>query len=403
MKKKNIFKLNSVVLVFLLAACNSSSSTFESSDVEANNENSEEGVIIAETKESLGEKLFKDSELSRNGNQSCATCHNPDHAFIDDRINASSVDTTTPGAVSLGQDDLSLGDRNTPTAAYAAFGPDFHFNQEEGLFMGGQFLDGREPDLQGQAGQPFLNPVEMQTTKADVVSKVENKYGDAMRHLYGEQIFDTVDSAYDAITESIGAFEETDVFAPFDSKFDKVLQGEAAFTEEEQQGFVLYVLKRKGNCAACHPVPTALSEEHESVFTDFTYDNLGVPVNHLARSVNGKEKDFVDNGLFDNPAVDDPSLKGAFRVTGLRNMAVTGPYMHNGVFKDLKTVVHFYNTRDVDGAINPETGEEWQPSEVEVTKNTEELGNLGLTDAEEDAIVAFLKTLTDSRYEHLIP
>jgi len=90
-------------------------------------------------------------------------------------------------------------------------------------------------------------------------------------------------------------------------------------------------------------------------------------------------------------------------VTGLRNVAVTEPYMHNGVFKNLKTVVHFYNTRDVAGAINPETGLAWRTAEVDATKNTDELGNLGLTDTEEDQLVAFLKTLTDRKFESLIP
>ncbi|HIO96392.1 MAG TPA: methylamine utilization protein MauG [Leucothrix sp.] len=362
------------------------------------------------SKAKLGEELFNDDSLSRDGNQSCATCHNPEHAFIDDRNNPTSHDDSTPGSVSEGQDDTALGDRNTPTATYAAFIPDFHFDasEDDGLFKGGQFLDGREKNLQGQAGQPFLNPVEMQTTKADVVAKVKNKYGNSMRENYGDDIFNTTDKAYDAITDSIAKFEKTEEFAPFDSKFDRVLKGNDAFTSLEAKGLELFKAEDKGNCAACHPVPTALSSKEDSTFTDFTYDNLGVPRHDIVRSLNnnngkGFDDDFVDNGLFENPAVNDPELKGAFRVSTLRNIAVTAPYMHNGVFKDLKTVVHFYNTRDVDGAINPETWDEWRASEVDVTKNTEELGDLKLTDHEKDALVAFMKTLTDSRYEHLIP
>ena len=77
--------------------------------------------------------------------------------------------------------------------------------------------------------------------------------------------------------------------------------------------------------------------------------------------------------------------------------------MHNGVFKDLKTVVSFYNSRDVINALNPETNTPWKPSEVDSTKNTDELGSLGLSNEEVNAIVTFLKTLTDERYEHLIP
>ncbi len=357
-----------------------------------------------DTKESLGKQLFNDVSLSRDGTQACATCHDAEHAFIDARLDKAATvglsNGTDIAAVSVGQDDLAIGDRNTPTASYAAFIPDFHFDADEGLFVGGQFLDGREKDLQGQAGQPFLNPVEMQTTKEAVVTKVEAKYAETMKALYGADIFATVEGAFTAITESIATFEKTEDFSPFNSKFDKVLKGEAAFTADEQQGLALFVAENKGNCAACHPVPSALSEKTDSLFTDHTYDNLGVPVNETVRAINAKG---VDEGLFLNAAVDDVELKGAFRVAGLRNVAVTAPYMHNGVFKDLKTVVHFYNTRDVANAINPETSLAWRTAEVDATKNTDELGNLGLTDTEEDQLVAFLKTLTDQKFEALMP
>ena len=394
-KKQFFLSLSAAALLAMLSACNSDDNSFSNNDT---------------SKAKLGEELYNDDSLSRDGNQSCATCHTPEHAFIDDRINPTSHDDSTPGSVSEGQDDTALGDRNTPTASYAALIPDFHFDasEDDGLFKGGQFLDGRERDLQGQAGQPFLNPVEMQSTKKDVVNKVKERYGDSMRENYGNNIFTTVDTAYDAITDSIAKFEKTEEFSPFDSKFDRVLNGEDEFTQLEAQGLEVFKAEKKGNCAACHPVPTKSSSKQDSIFTDFTYDNLGVPAHDLVRSLNnnngkGFDENFVDNGLFQNPAVKDPELKGAFRVSTLRNIAVTAPYMHNGVFKNLKTVVHFYNTRDVDGAINPETWDEWRSSEVDNTKNTEELGDLKLTDAEEDALVAFMKTLTDSRYEHLIP
>lgn len=351
----------------------------------------------------LGEKLFNDVSLSRDGRQACASCHNANHAFIDARLNITSIDTSTPGAVSSGQDDTALGDINSPSAAYAAFIPDFYYDEVEGLFKGGLFLNGRAKNLVEQAKQPFLNPAEMQTTKEDVVAKVRVKYGETMQSIYGINIFNSVDDAYNAIASSIAAFEKTERFSPFDSKFDRVLRGEAEFTAEESLGLDVFVAEDKGNCAACHPVPLLQSSKEDSLFTDFTYDNLGVPKNSNVRSFNGKDSTFIDYGLFNNPEVDNPDLKGAFRVSGLRNIAVTSPYMHNGLFRDLKTVIHFYNTRDVAGAINPETNEFWKPAEVEVTKNTDELGNLGLTEEEENAIVAFLKTLTDSRYEHLIP
>ena len=164
----------------------------------------------------------------------------------------------------------------------------------------------------------------------------------------------------------------------------------------------LFKDEKKGNCAACHPVPEKNTPKAESLFTDFSYDNLGTPKNKQARIHNGNSDSFIDEGLFNNPLVKDPALRGAFRVTSLRNIAITAPYMHNGIFKELKTVVHFYNSRDVTGALNPETGKPWEPAEIDETKNTEELGDLGLTDQEIDDIVVFLKTLTDERYEHLM-
>ena len=355
-----------------------------------------------ETRASLGEMLFNDVTLSKDGSQSCASCHDGDHAFIDPRVNLTSTDVATPGAVSTGQDDISLGDINTPSVAYTAFVPEFHYDSEEALFKGGLFLNGRASNLMVQAKQPLLNPVEMQNTKENVVASVMAKYANSMVHLYGKSIFDTTEAAFNAVADSIAAFEQTEKFATFDSKFDKVLIGEAVFSDEEQRGLDLFKNENKGNCAACHPVPDKNSKKVNSLFTDFSYDNLGVPKNKLARAHNNKEADYIDIGLLNNPAVDDTDLKGAFRVSSLRNVAVTAPYMHNGTFGDLVTVVHFYNSRDVSGALNPETLTAWDVAEIDSTKNSEELGSLGLSNDEINAIVAFLKTLTDNRYEHLI-
>ena len=120
------------------------------------------------------------------------------------------------------------------------------------------------------------------------------------------------------------------------------------------------------------------------------------------RTANGQTGN-LDAGLFLNPAVNDTDLQGAFKVSSLRNVAVTGPYMHNGKFQDLATVVHFYNTRDVLNATNPETNALWEIGEFHSGRNTDELGDLGLSQSEEDDLVSFLKTFTDERYEHLIP
>ena len=341
----------------------------------------------------LGEQLYHDTNLSNNRTMSCATCHVIDKAFVDPRPTNLSL------GASLGDDGVSIADRNAPTAAYAKFIPRFHFDTHEGLYIGGQFLDGRASDLTEQAKGPFLNPVEMNMPdEASVIARIQEnpEYVQAFKEIYGDDIFNDTQKAYEALADTIAKFEKSDTFAPFNSKYDKALKGDAILTEQETRGLALF--NGKAECAACHP-----SDGTNAQFTDFSYDNLGVPVNHALRDANGKGSEFVDNGLYQNPHVDDETLKGAFRVSTLRNIAVTGPYMHNGVFKDLATVVHFYNTRDVEGAINPETGEVWEKGEVDINKNTTELGNLGLTAEEEADLVAFLKTLTDEQYEDLIP
>ncbi|CUH68586.1 Methylamine utilization protein MauG precursor [Thalassovita gelatinovora] len=348
------------------------------------------------TKVALGEAMFFDMELSKNRSQACASCHQPEYGFADGR-----------GAVSVGDDGISLGDRNAPTASYAAFSPRFH-QREDGAWVGGQFLDGREPDLAGQAGGPPLNPVEMgMPDKASVVMRLQENpdYVMSMRVLFSDDIFDDTDRAFAAMTESIAAFERTDFFTPFDSKYDRFLRGEVALTPQEDLGRLLFFSEQFTNCNQCHQLNASPVSRSET-FTNYEYHNIGVPVNVAVRSENGLGADHVDRGLLDNPAVDDPSEAGKFKVPTLRNVAVTGPYMHNGVFSDLRTVVLFYNKYNSKAAkrqINPETGQLWALPEVDGTLSMEQLTHgPALEDDRIDALVAFLKTLTDARYEDFL-
>lgn len=380
-------------VALLLSGCNESGSS----------------TAVDPQKAALGEALFHDTRLSLTGNQSCASCHSPERAFSDARTTTAQNDY---GAVSIGDDNVSLGDRNAPTAMYAAYFEDFHYDagagEDEGgggLWLGGQFHDGRAKNLKAQAKGPFLNPVEMQMeSAAAVVARIKEDadYAVQLKALYGETVFDDNATAYDAVADAIASYEKSDVFAPFDSKYDRWLKGEAALTDLEREGLEMFVREDKGNCAACHPVTG--TDGGKALFTDGTFDNLGVPVNEAIRydAANplSAEVGYQDLGLGNTTG--DATLNGAFKVATLRNIAVTGPYMHNGVFKTLKAVVHFYNTRDVAGAVNPETGNAWRSPEVAETMNTDELGDLGLTDEEEDAIVAFLETLTDAQYEALL-
>jgi len=367
------YNLISITLI-LLTGCSESTQTATTVD-----QPDTEVSQILSTKTELGEAFFHDTSLSLNRTMSCATCHNPEQAFIDTR------DNDVHRAVSLGDDDISLGDRNTPMLTYASFIPDFDLEN----LTGGQFYDGRASDLTEQAKGPFLNPVEMQMPDEEsVIERVRENtsYITSMQLLYGESVFEDTDTAYEAIADAIATFENSATFSPFDSDFDRNTMSAAA-----RRGHDLF---RRSNCVRCH------DDRGNALFSNFEYENLGVPANTLVRSINGLG---LDHGLLDNPDVSDQAEDGKFKTPSLRNVAVTAPYMHNGVFNSLKTVVHFYNTRDT-GGINPETGEPWSEAEIN-SRNIvrDDVGNLSLTDAEEDDIVSFLEALTDAQYKSLIP
>jgi len=356
------------------------------------------------SKAALGEALFSDVNLSLNRSQSCATCHDPEHAFIDPRDNG------VGGAVSLGDDGVSLGDRNAPTAAYAMLVPGFHINSDEEP-VGGQFHDGREDDLAGQAGGPPTNAIEMgMPDKAATVERlIENSnYVAAFQQLFGDDIFNDIEQAYASMAESIAAFEMTDAFAPFDSKYDRSrssYDGDDPYTmtDQESLGETLFFSEQFTNCQLCHQLKS-LPGRKEELFSNHGYFNIAIPVNDAVRTMNGKGASHIDHGLLENPQVSNPAHDGKFKVPSLRNIAVTGPYMHNGVFADLRTVVLFYDKfNNPARTLNPETGLAWADPEVPATVATIDLEEgSALSDDEVDAVAAFLNTLTDQRYEHLI-
>jgi cytochrome c peroxidase len=144
----------------------------------------------------------------------------------------------------------------------------------------------------------------------------------------------------------------------------------------------------------------------KEVFSNFEYNKIRTPPNRLVRAENGRKPGNVDRGLLANPAVTDKAHDGKFKVPTLRNVAVTAPYMHNGVFKDLRTTVLFYNkynSKSSKRQINPETNAQWDAPEIGANLSLKELeSGPALDDRRIDALVAFLKTLTDKRYEHLL-
>ena len=346
----------------------------------------------------LGRLLFFDTTLSEPAGQSCASCHDPDTAFTD-------PDAAKP--TSKGVHRERFGSRNTPSALYMAYSPAFHFDKKEKDYVGGQFWDGRAATLEEQAKGPFLNKVEMANpSPRAVVEKVRRApYAAAFDTVYGKAALDNVERAYGRIAAAIAAFERTAEFRPFSSKHDAWMEGRAQLTEQELRGRLLYNDEKKGNCAACHPSQRR-ADGGLPLFTDFTYDNLGVPRNPenpfygQDKGYNPDGRKFIDNGL--GGFVKKRSEDGKFKVSTLRNIARTAPYMHNGYFKTLRGVVAFYNDRDVRPACPADMTEAealkrgcWPKAEVARNVNKVELGRLGLTEQEVDDIVAFMETLTD--------
>jgi len=348
------------------------------------------------SKVDLGRALFFDTNLSKNKTQSCATCHNPEYAFTDNRDNG------IEKMASLGDDGKSLGDRQAPTAMYAKFSPKFHFNKKKGFYTGGQFWDGRETNLEGQAGGPPLNPIEMgMPSKKEVINRIKENdvYVNTFKKLFGYNIFDNDEKAYKAMTQAIASYERTEEFSPFDSKYDRYLKGEYDLTPLEDLGKSIFFSNNNNSCSNCHVLKG--EDKEGETFTNYEYHNIGTPINHTLRAKNGVKD--IDDGLLANPQIKNINQKGKHKTPTLRNVAVTAPYMHNGVFKDLKTVVEFYDKyNNKDRKINPETKKEWDEPEVKENISLKELKAVKLTDRKIEALVAFMKLLTDKRYEHLL-
>jgi cytochrome c peroxidase len=340
--------------------------------------------------EQLGKFLFFDTNLSTPPGQACAVCHAPQVGWTgpDQAINAG-------GAVYEGAVAGRFGNRKPPASAYAGDSPKLHWDGTK--WVGGMFWDGRATgDVLGdplaeQAQGPFLNPLEQNNASPQAV--IDKVVASGYNELF-QNVCASYTNKYECIGRSIAAYERSKEVSQFTSKYDYWLKGQAKLTGQEQWGLALF--RGKGKCAACHVEP---------LFTDFTYDNLGVPKNPKNPFYNEPDwnpagANWVDTGLggFLQTAGYDEAVYmaewGKQKVPTLRNVDLrpfkkfVKAYSHNGYFKSLEEIVHFYNTRDVPGA-------GWPAPEVAANVNTTELGNLGLNRGEELAIVAFLQTLSD--------
>ena len=374
----------------------------------------------------LGKILFYDKSLSLNKTMSCASCHNPKHAFIDARFKNSLH--PVGGAVSIGDDGVALGGRNSPTLSYAKFSPKFHFDHASKSYVGGQFHDGRARGLARQAMGPPLDSNEMMMpNKKSVIKRIEQNpyYRIGFKKVFGKRIFKNNNKAYEAMGKLIASYERSKEFSPFDSKYDRFLECKkrgnndefcyikGKWTEAEKLGMNAFFKSPRSNCRTCHTLKSPFKKRE--TFTDYKYYNIGVPRNPQLLSKKGLSSTHVDHGIYGREDIDDASLDGAFKTPTLRNIAVTAPYMHNGVFKELRTVLAFYihiSNLDESGNSpipnNPETGMPWGEPEVENTIRHDILDNTTTTPSPitpEQIIVgleAFFKTLTDKKYEHLL-
>jgi cytochrome c peroxidase len=235
-------------------------------------------------------------------------------------------------------------------------------------------------------------------------------------------------ATFDQMAQSIAGYEASHEVTAFSSKYDAVQAGKAQFTAQEQQGYDLF--RGKAKCNGCHRDG---GPGEEPLFTDFTASNIGTPANpDLPYYAEGKPDtggyvanksgaSFVDLGvggfLADGHPLSQPSAvdarwkplapqnRGRFKVPTLRNVdkrpnsGFVKAYGHNGYFKGLKQIVHFYNTRDVLPRCGPHDPREgiacWPAPETTENINKSKVGNLGLSNQEEDALVAFMQTLTD--------
>ncbi len=355
--------------------------------------------------ELLGKKIFFDTNLSEPRGMSCASCHSAGNAFAGNNGSQVGVPFGATGVMGL---------RNTPSAMYTMYSPNFSVTADGPV--GGQFLDGRAASLSDQAKAPFLSAAEMNNSSAQaVITKIaSSNYAELFKSIYGATALANSSTAFENVAASLAAFQSTTRFTPFTSKYDDVLSGKAAFTLDEQRGMALFMSPTKGNCVACHVASPSSSDSKDSLFTDFSYDNLGVPRNMgiPANAVSSffdlglcgpKRSDFGAGG-----AAQDLTLCGAFKVPTLRNTAKKQAWMHNGYFKNLRDVVSFYATRDtnptrwysaVGGVLNKYDD---LPVAYKANVNTTEVPynrSLGdapaLTELEVDLVVTFLQTLND--------
>lgn len=385
--------------------------------------------------EQLGKFLFFDKNLSKNNNQSCATCHDPAVGYTgpDSGVNAH-------GAVYPGSDPTLFGNRKPPSAAYAGDSMPLRYDNTLG-WVGGMFWDGRATGevlgdpLAEQAKGPFLNPLEQGlTSPEELCNKVKaGAYTALFEQVWGAGSLDCTkaETVYDQIGKSIAAYERSSEVNPYTSKFDRFWDKaktkrldvtrinttnytkyrNLGFTDTELYGLAMF--NTQANCASCHSLQPG--PKGYPLFTDFTYDNLGIPKNpenpfYTNLAYNPEGTAWIDMGI--GGFLNDPQEMGKMKVPTLRNVdkrpsaSFVKAYGHNGYFKSLDDIVRFYAMRGMGGGMMGGgmmggggmmmCGAGVFP-EPEVNQN---LATLNMFRCRDQAyIVAFLKTLSDGYFQ----
>jgi cytochrome c peroxidase len=401
--------------------------------------------MVLSPEEQLGKDLFFDNISRPARSQSCAACHLPKAGWT-----GGVAGLNLHGSVYRGAARERFGNRKPPTSAYATLNPVFHLDSSTGRFVGGTFWDGRATgEVLGnpaadQALGPFLNPVEQNNPSREAVCRqvARAKYARLFEQVWGPGSLDCssagIETMYHRIGLSIAAYEGSREVSPFSSKFDayfaacvdagntaaecgRPAEGDQAFldpsqilTDQEFQGLVEF----GEHCSTCHRSHVLGPNGEPPLFMNFGYANIGVPKNP-ENPFYDMDEVFLDDGTPINPLGDDfidfglgdflrtraewehlaGENDGKFKIPTVRNVDLRHgkgfpkAYMHNGVFRTLDEVVHFYNTRDL-----PSEG--WPPPEVPQNVTTGNFGGVPLGDLEldleqEKAIVAFLETLSD--------
>jgi cytochrome c peroxidase len=391
----------------------------------------------------LGQKIFLDPSLSASGKMSCASCHNPAHAYAP----ANSL------SAQLGGPDMKQqGDRAVPSLTYLErtprfmIRPDTAFDPEDGgaakaarpkvhsfppvtlpnfppgmnieqaVPQGGMDWDGRAATLLDQPSGPLFDPREManRNGQALLAKLTAVPYANELVAAFGQEVFQSPDRSLAGVYLALARYLAEDrSFHPYNSKFDYYLAGRAQLSEQEARGLKLFDDPKKGNCAACH-LDKPTKNRFAPVFTDYEFEALAAPRNRNL-TVNHDPK-FFDEGAC-GPARNDltqvQNFCGLFKTPTLRNVATRQVFFHNGVFHSLEDVVRFYVERETrPGKWYPHKAggtvkmyDDLPPSHrvnVDVSDapfNGHRGDRPALNEREIKDVVAFLKTLTDDYHD----